>query len=80
MAVNPIYGPIPDKLASDPNGVPGQTKGNVQVTDSSTYQRGTREPTAGNMIGLPPFLTNPSKNPVEEAYGPPPSVTGPGEG
>ena len=74
MAVNPTYGPIVRKATDDPNGPPGSTSGNVPVTDSSTYQRGTREPTAGNMSALPPFLDNPSRNPIEDAFGPAPAV------
>lgn len=72
MAVNPVFGPIIEKSASDPNGDPGSTSGNVPATESRTREAGL--PTAGAMSGLPPFLDNPSRNPIEDAFGPAPAV------
>lgn len=69
MAVNPKWGPIIEKANNDPSGRPGTTSGNVPVTDSSTFQKGTREPTAGASASIPPFLDNPSLNPLDEAFG-----------
>jgi len=67
MAVNPIYGPIPDKAMDDPNGYPGQTSGNVPPTVS--HQRTQGLPTAGATESVPPFLPNPKLNPLDETFG-----------
>lgn len=76
MAVPMIWGPIVNKSNSDPNGPPGNTSGNVPVTDSSTIQRGANEPIPGSPPGQP---ANPHLDPLAETYGPPP-VVGSGEG
>lgn len=76
MAINPTYGPIVNKLTSDPNGTPGQTKGGVPATTSRVRQPG--EPTAGANSLIPPFTENPTIDPLAETFAPP-SIIGPGQ-
>lgn len=72
MAVNPVFGPIVEKSAEDPNGTPGQTSGNVPATESRMREAGL--PTAGATSLIPPFNTSPTLNPLDEAFGGAPPV------
>jgi hypothetical protein len=72
MAVNPILGPIPRKAIEDPNGPAGTTSGGVPSTESRTPEM--KEPTAGSMAGLPPFLSNPTRDPLAETFAAPPGT------
>jgi hypothetical protein len=77
MAINPTYGPIIEKSASDPNGDPGQTKGGVPVTASRTRETGL--PTAGSTGSIPPFNMSPKLDPLAETFGPALPPGDPGE-
>lgn len=70
------YGPILNKISTDPSGTPGQTKGGVPVTTSTT--RTPQLPTAGTNQAIPPFNNNPVLDPLAEQFVPPP-VAGPNQ-
>lgn len=53
---------------SDPSGPPGRTRGGVPG-DQAREGRAAADKTAGNMTALPPYLQNPTADPLQDAFG-----------